>query len=1551
MRKPIPFSCFVLSFLIVLFSAHGMSQEWKARLQNYPVPGVNVSSTSLSRQGQLNLPIELRANPGTIFPQGDLGSVFLVTTTNDTGDGSLRKAIVDANTNPGLDLISFDIVPPGPKTILPLSKLPNIVDPVTIDGTTQPGFVAKPIIEINCSSVGPFQAFDVFAPGTTIRGLVINRLTGGTGIVLHSGSNGSVVEGNFFGTDLTGTIRIGNAYNGVISESSNNRIGGTASGARNVFAGQGNPPIALIAGGNGNVVQGNFFGTDVTGTVRLGNNEDGILIIFGASNDTIGGTTAAARNVISASDNFSGIAVIGTGEVGTQGIRIQGNYIGTDATGNLTFGNARHGIYVRHSPRNVIGGTVPGARNIISANTLPGILIDSSGSTSNIIQGNYIGTRPNGTFALPNSKGIVLNEAPGNLIGGTPPGARNLITGNSGVGIEISGAGATGNKVQGNYIGTDPSGQPGARNLGHGILVNASQDTIGGLAESDGNLIAYNGGAGVFIADGTQNLLWNNRMRLNTGLGIDLAPQGVTVNDSLDPDKGPNALQNFPLLDSAVVTSGGITIHGRLNSWRNAQYTLHFYKNSAADALHFGEGDSLIGSTIVTTNDTGDVRFSATFPTVVASDQFVTATATNALGNTSEFSQALCLNDLDGDGIMDCWETQGWGIDVNSDNVIDLDLHAMGASPNQKDLFVEVDAMTTMSPSDSAIQKVTNAFAAAPPNINLHVQVDDTSLGLVPWPTSWWTHFHNIKRDSFGTATERSSPNRRHILEAKRLVFRYCIFAYSKDTTTSGGEAEDIGCNDFMVTLGEWSTSGGTSDQRAGTFMHELGHTLGLRHGGADDVNYKPNYISIMNYTWQTPFRWADTWRLDYSTGALPVLNENSLSEQTGLGTPAGYSTIINVPFSGPDRVKKYASSRPTTSVDWDTSGTISTTPVAVDVNIFRSDLDPSPGETFTSQADWPILLYNFRHTRGFIDGPPARPGPEIPEMTYRDFLDLDSLPPPKPKHFIMDGQLDPEAVRITSGNGIALYAAYLDGELYVATNSAQSQNADMFIFVTADIENPGIPAPWLKSGQVAAWDAFLANESSDNSAGWYNANSALKQNNTTGFPGPNILEGVIDLGLVVGFEPYRAVLAVGKYQTNDGGLLLAQAPAGDEDGDIEANGELNSYLPGTPRYWYQTAGPVSPNVFSLFATGPDEIYAGAIRGGFKTTNGGDSWTHMTAGLPQVRTLDFERTSNGYVYAASDSGVFFSTNSGATWQQCVNGLTDHEAKALVVSPQGTLFVGTYSAGAFRSTDGGANWTLITNGLPTSAVLAFAVDSSGYLLAGLASEGLYRSTDDGISWSPAGLLVPNVRSISVDRFGRIYYVKLSPSVVYRSADGGASWANILQTSMIPQEMGMDAEGRIYAATAEGVLLSSDDGATWDDISQGIPVTATWSLVITSNNNVYVGTHWDGVCRRLSPAITSVHDPVIGLPAEAALYQNYPNPFNPSTTIRFNVPSKEHVELRVFDILGREVATLVREMLAPGAYTKQWNAIGMASGVYFYRLQVGNFVETRKLILLR
>ena len=283
------------------------------------------------------------------------------------------------------------------------------------------------------------------------------------------------------------------------------------------------------------------------------------------------------------------------------------------------------------------------------------------------IQGNFIGTDVSGTLALGNSNGIRMDGASDITIGGTLPDQGNLISGN-GVGIRLIGSTTTDNRIEGNLIGTDVTG---TANLGNhdGISIEsgARLNIIGGAASGAGNIISWNGGSGVVIVQSSQNLLQANTIRsnglggvlvafgvenairsntifANEGLGIDLLagfnPDGVTPNDPMDFDSGPNNFQNFPVLSSATV-GGNTTIEGGLNSTPDTEFQLQFFSNAECDPSGHGEGENFLGSMLVTTNGSGDSSFSATLPQAITAGQFITATATDSDNNTSEFSQCL----------------------------------------------------------------------------------------------------------------------------------------------------------------------------------------------------------------------------------------------------------------------------------------------------------------------------------------------------------------------------------------------------------------------------------------------------------------------------------------------------------------------------------------------------------------------------------------------------------------------------------------------------------------------------------------------------------------------------------------------------------------------------------------------------------------------------------------------------------------------------------------------------------------------------------------------
>ena len=321
--------------------------------------------------------------------------------------------------------------------------------------------------------------------------------------------------------------------------------------------------IRLTTNG-GNTIEGNYLGTDVTGATRLGNNR---AIVLESSTNLIGGDTPAERNVISGS-TFESIRVDAGGNT------IQGNYIGTDATGATSLalsatGN-ENGIFINGSAGgNTIGGTTFGQGNLISGNGASGILINGG---SNIIRGNLIGTNAAGTGAVCNETvGIAISSgSTSNIIGGIDSGARNVISGNCGSGISLSGSGAvaSGNTIEANLIGTDITGISAVPNAGAGIKLDdgGGQGTrntvVGGVGTASANVIAMNGGDGVEVAGAlsVENTIRSNSIFGNGGLGIDLGASGITPNDPLtsdmDSDTGANNLQNFPAWISILDDDG-----------------------------------------------------------------------------------------------------------------------------------------------------------------------------------------------------------------------------------------------------------------------------------------------------------------------------------------------------------------------------------------------------------------------------------------------------------------------------------------------------------------------------------------------------------------------------------------------------------------------------------------------------------------------------------------------------------------------------------------------------------------------------------------------------------------------------------------------------------------------------------------------------------------------------------------------------------------------------------------------------------------------------------
>jgi len=505
----------------------------------------------------------------------------VVTNTQDSGPGSLRAAMYYALDHPGTT-ITFNIPTSDPRftngifTIQPTDGFPSIANNTAIDGSTEPGNQNQsgPAIQINGALAQPPS---VFPNGLRLAGSnsVINRLIvngfPATGVLID-GTNAiaNVVTACFLGIDATGNTPVTNGFcpltidNGARS----NIVGGLTVAARNIISGSAFQGMTIRDPGTAyNVVEGNYIGLNGTGTSALPSLGCGVGVFGGAQSNIIGGAISAAHNVISGNTlqglvisdtntdgnivigNYIGLSPSGTFSMangwagidifggpratvvqgntcsgnslqgiaisgaGTSGTRVQGNYIGLDAFGQNAVPNGWSGInFFNGAQSNIVGGLTPALRNVISGNSLQGIVISDAATSSNVIEGNYIGTNPNGTAAIANGwAGVdIFGGANNNLIGGPTPAARNVISGNGLQGIAISQTGTANNIAQGNFIGLNTSGNVRVPNGASGILIynSAQSNTIGGSVSGTANVISGNANQGVAIFDpGTMNNL------------------------------------------------------------------------------------------------------------------------------------------------------------------------------------------------------------------------------------------------------------------------------------------------------------------------------------------------------------------------------------------------------------------------------------------------------------------------------------------------------------------------------------------------------------------------------------------------------------------------------------------------------------------------------------------------------------------------------------------------------------------------------------------------------------------------------------------------------------------------------------------------------------------------------------------------------------------------------------------------------------------------------------------------------------------------------------
>ena len=431
------------------------------------------------------------------------------------------------------------------------------------------------------------------------------------------------------------------------------------SGGGNLISGNsGNGVVVTGSSSTGNRVIGNFIGTDLSGTVDLGNAGLGIALVD-AVNNTVQG------NLVSGNDD-SGVFLTGSAPTTNMSNLIEGNLVGTDVSGTRDLGNTLMGIRLFQG----IGPTIRG--NVVSGNDNTNIIVDTLGSGA-VIEENRIGTDASGNAPLQDLQGpaggggVMLvgrdNVLRANVISANPFDGVNID------GLDVPDGRGSGNLLQENLIGVGIDGSTPLGNGRYGIRVwrGASNNTIGVTGttpggDTRGNVIAHNAAQGVWVTSdsSTGNSVRGNSLYANGGLGIDVAQAGITSNDIRDLDVGANERQNIPVVGLAEY--GATTrVAGVLHSVPLSTFTLDFYANTEIDPLGHGEGARWLGSAVVATDASGSASYDVELPAATASGERITATATSAAGSTSEFSISRVTTARDGTLVVTNTNDSGLG--------------------------------------------------------------------------------------------------------------------------------------------------------------------------------------------------------------------------------------------------------------------------------------------------------------------------------------------------------------------------------------------------------------------------------------------------------------------------------------------------------------------------------------------------------------------------------------------------------------------------------------------------------------------------------------------------------------------------------------------------------------------------------------------------------------------------------------------------------------------------------------------------------------------------
>jgi hypothetical protein len=359
----------------------------------------------------------------------------------------------------------------------------------------------------------------------------------------------------------------------------------------------------------------------------------------------------------------------------------------------------------------------------------------------------------------------------------------------------------------------------------------------------------------------------------------------------------------------------------------------------------------------------------------------------------------------------------------------------------------------------------------------------------------------------------------------------------------------------------------------------------------------------------------------------------------------------------------------------------------------------------------------------------------------------------------------------------------------------------------------------------------------------------------------------------------------------------------------------------------------------------------------FRTTDEGDTWSEVRGTLGDSAVAPRLLYAGGDTLFAHDGSLFNrlvrSVDGGATWTEVWPDLFNIGVLQEIVRTGSGFW--TAAGAIYRSTDGGTSWSSVDSALTAPWVLFSVVELNGALYAH--GQKVYRSTDDGASWEDVTPPATSQVDVMTAAGAAVYAGDRYNDEVFRSTDGGTAWTPVPTPTLggtVDQLYGSGAALFLCSdqgGTFTGIFRTTSGGASWLDITPGLPADENVHRVVVQNVYLFAGVGGNSVWKRPLSDVTAVGDDEAGLPAATRLVANYPNPFNPSTTIAWEMASAGWVVLKVYDVLGRDVATLFDGVAEPGKHSVTWDAGGMPGGAYFSRMTAGSTVETKAMMLMR